>query len=169
MARSAPPASVQLRGARVRAGLSQAALARRAGTSQSAVSRYEQGAMRPSPRTMQRLLQACRARRPSRLLAERRGAVLEAARRRGAVRVLVFGSVARNEDGPRSDIDLLVEFPPGTTTVPDAAGRPWSLLLGLLDLQAELQDILGAPVDLGLPEMLRRDVAETVLAHARPL
>lgn len=44
---------------RVDAGLSQRALARRAGTSQPAVARYERGAATPSWETLQRLAAAC--------------------------------------------------------------------------------------------------------------
>jgi len=48
-----------VRGARLAAGLSQRALARRAGTSQPAVARYESGAASPSWATLQRLIEAC--------------------------------------------------------------------------------------------------------------
>jgi transcriptional regulator with XRE-family HTH domain len=48
-----------VRGARLEAGLSQRALARRAGTSQPAVARYETGAASPSWETLQRLVKAC--------------------------------------------------------------------------------------------------------------
>ncbi len=41
------------------AGLSQRALAQRAGTSQPAIARYERGAATPSWETMQRLAEAC--------------------------------------------------------------------------------------------------------------
>lgn len=44
---------------RLAAGLSQRALARRAGTSQPAVARYERGAATPSWETLQRLAAAC--------------------------------------------------------------------------------------------------------------
>ena len=48
----------------------------------------------------------------------------------------VFGSVARGEDQPDSDVDLLVDLPPHMG------------LLGLGRLQAELEAILSAKVDL---------------------
>jgi transcriptional regulator with XRE-family HTH domain len=48
-----------VRDARLAAGLSQRALARRAGTSQPAVARYETGAASPSWETLQRLAEAC--------------------------------------------------------------------------------------------------------------
>jgi predicted nucleotidyltransferase len=48
----------------------------------------------------------------------------------------VFGSVARGEDRPDSDVDLLVDLPPHMG------------LLGLGRVQADLEAILGAKVDL---------------------
>ena len=48
----------------------------------------------------------------------------------------VFGSVARGEERPDSDVDLLVDLPPDIG------------LLGLGRVQAELEAILGAKVDL---------------------
>lgn len=49
------------------------------------------------------------------VLKRRRKRVLELARRRGAINVRVFGSVAREEDTEESDIDLLVDLQPGHT------------------------------------------------------
>jgi transcriptional regulator with XRE-family HTH domain len=48
-----------VRGMRLAAGLSQRGLARRAGTSQPAVARYERGVATPSWETMQRIAHAC--------------------------------------------------------------------------------------------------------------
>jgi transcriptional regulator with XRE-family HTH domain len=48
-----------LRAVRLEAGLSQRGLARRAGTSQPAIARYERGASTPSWETLQRLVAAC--------------------------------------------------------------------------------------------------------------
>ena len=48
----------------------------------------------------------------------------------------VFGSVARGQDRPDSDVDLLADLPPGMG------------LLGLGRVQADLEDILGARIDL---------------------
>lgn len=52
----------QLRRQRERAGLTQAALAARCGTSQTALSAYERGRKRPSLATLERLLAGCGAR-----------------------------------------------------------------------------------------------------------
>ena len=48
-----------LREARLRAGLTQAELAARAGTTQSAIARWESGATRPSLESLRRLIHAC--------------------------------------------------------------------------------------------------------------
>ncbi len=54
----------------------------------------------------------------------------------GAVRVAMFGSMARGDAGPESDVDLLVRF-----------GEPISLL-ALVRLERELSEALGRDVDL---------------------
>lgn len=62
--------------------------------------------------------------------------MLAALSRGGVGSAQVFGSVARGDDGADSDVDLLVEFPPGTS------------LFDVFRLQAELEAILEAEVDL---------------------
>lgn len=69
----------------------------------------------------------------------------------------MFGSVARGEERPGSDIDFLVELEPGT--------RPFELLA----LGVELEEILGVKVDVGTPESLRAGLRDEVLAKAVPL
>jgi predicted nucleotidyltransferase len=71
--------------------------------------------------------------------------------------VAIFGSVARGDEGPTSDIDFLVELAPGT--------RPFEILA----LGAELEDALGVRVDVGTPESLRHRLRTEVLAEAVPL
>lgn len=71
--------------------------------------------------------------------------------------VAVFGSVARGEEGPESDIDFLVELVPGT--------RPFEILA----LGADLEETLGVKVDVGTPESLRQRLRDDVLAEAIPL
>ncbi len=103
----------QIRAARLKAGLSQFELASRIGTSQSTVSRYENGLTVPNDRTMARLMEARHSGvRPSEVLADNREQVLRLASDYGATNVRIFGSVARNEDDTESDLDLLVEVPP---------------------------------------------------------
>lgn len=61
----------------------------------------------------------------------------------GVKSLLLFGSVARNEDTPTSDVDLLVEF-----------NRPVGYF-GLFALQDYLEELLGWSVDLGTPQSLK--------------
>ena len=149
----------RIRKARRAAGLTQAELARRSGTSQPAINRYERGAAVPNAATTSRILRACEVgRRPSQALREHRDEVLEILRRSGASTVLVFGSVARGEDGPGSDVDLLVDHL-------DKDSYVW----GIPRAQDELQDLLGAKVDLGEVSSLRPSALGQVLADAQPL
>jgi predicted nucleotidyltransferase len=95
--------------------------------------------------------------RPSQVLASRREDVLALARERGATNVRVFGSVARGEDSLSSDIDLLVDFPPGTT------------LLTVIGLELALRELVDVDVDLGPADALRPEMRERVLGEAQPL
>ena len=94
---------------------------------------------------------------PSRVLAAHRGEVLDLAEARGGSSVRVFGSVARGEDSPSSDIDLLVDFAPGTS------------LLTVIGLELALRELLGVPVDVGPADALREDMREQVLTEALAL
>ncbi|GEL48450.1 hypothetical protein CHO01_35660 [Cellulomonas hominis] len=90
----------------------------------------------------------------SRVLGRQRDAIVAAAERHGMSNVRVFGSVARGEDGPESDVDLLVDLGPE---------------VGLFDLgraEVELEAILGREVDVVPARMLRPRVATTVEAIA---
>jgi predicted nucleotidyltransferase len=68
--------------------------------------------------------------------------------------VAIFGSVARGDERPGSDIDFLVELAPGT--------RPFELL----SIGAELEEALGVKVDVGTPGSLRERLRDEVLAEA---
>ncbi len=119
---------------RRRAGLTQAALAKRSGVAQPNIAGYENGTRRASKAMLQRLRDAA-APRPSLVLRRHRKEVLEIARRHKASDVRVFGSVARGEDVSGSDLDLLV------TLAPEAD------VFDLADLTLALQDLLGVKVD----------------------
>lgn len=75
----------------------------------------------------------------------------------GVQRLAVFGSVARNEARPESDIDILVEFD----------GRPIGLF-EFLDLKHYLEGILNRPVDLVTEDGLKRQLREGILKEAVP-
>jgi predicted nucleotidyltransferase/DNA-binding XRE family transcriptional regulator len=167
-------AATLIRTTRESAGLSQRALAARAGTSQPAVSRYESGASSPSVATLDRLLAVMGARLglftegpPRRLdvrtprmlkLPENRARICGAAHRRGPTNVRVFGSVARGQDRPDSDLDLLVDL--------DVRSRG---LFPLARLRDELVVLLGERVDVVRQDVLAPLVAKNALAEAVPL
>ncbi len=66
-----------------------------------------------------------------------------------------FGSVLRDDFGPESDIDVLVEFDPDH--IPG---------LAFFDMQDELSEILGQKVDLHTPGFLSKYFRAKVLAEA---
>lgn len=72
----------------------------------------------------------------------------------GVASLRVFGSVARREERPDSDVDMLVEFSQPTG------------LFGLIRLRLWLEDRLGCPVDLGTPESLRSTIRDAALSEA---
>ena len=78
-------------------------------------------------------------------------------RRFGIARLDVFGSVARGEDGPGSDVDLLYEL---------AQGR--ALGWEIEDLSQDLADLFGRPVDLVSRKALPPLIRDQVLADAEP-
>lgn len=71
--------------------------------------------------------------------------------------VALFGSVARGDEQPNSDIDFLVEM------APDA--RPFEILA----IGADLEAALGVKVDVGTAGSLRPHLRREVLAEAVPL
>ena len=91
------------------------------------------------------------------LRAERREEIRRLAKRRGALSVRVFGSVARGEANESSDLDLLVEWEPGRSLL-DHAG-----------LVQDLQGVLGTKVHVGTEKSLHWYVRERVLREATPL
>ena len=91
------------------------------------------------------------------LLQSRRKEIMQIAARHGAYNVRVFGSVARGEARPDSDIDFLVNL---------EAGRS---LLDLARLLRELQALLNCPVDVVTEAGLRPRLRPKVLEEARPL
>ena len=91
------------------------------------------------------------------LLKTRRDQILEAAHKHGAFDVRVFGSVARGDARPDSDIDFLVRLESGRS------------LLDLARLLRELQALLDCKVDIVTEAGLRPRIRPQVLREARPL
>ncbi|WP_207419850.1 nucleotidyltransferase family protein [Roseomonas haemaphysalidis] len=77
-------------------------------------------------------------------------------RGRGIATLSVFGSVARGDAQPNSDIDLLADLDPTMSLS----------LVGLASLRAELSDLLGAPVDLVERQALRPTVRQAAEQEA---
>ena len=159
---------------RSRSGLTQRELAHRAGVSQSVVAAYESAAREPSLATLAALVEAggisldlalgadlpsppARTGPVGRRLRRRRAAVLALAARHGITDLRVFGSVARGEDSPGSDLDLLVHLP-------DGAGL---FLLGRFS--EELAGLLGVDVDVVPDDSLKPRVRTSVERDLRPL
>ena len=72
----------------------------------------------------------------------------------GVKRLALFGSVARGEDRPESDVDILVEF-----------DRQIGLFT-FVSLQRYLEGLIGRTVDLAMPESLRPEMKAAILAEA---
>ena len=95
--------------------------------------------------------------RVAELVRHKRKEILRIAERHGARNVRIFGSVARDEAGPNSDVDLLVEVGPDRT--PFFPG-------GLI---ADLEDLLGCKVEIVTQDALHECIRNLVLQEAVPL
>lgn len=82
----------------------------------------------------------------------------EVCRRYGIASLAVFGSAARGDASPSSDVDLLYDLRPG-------ARLGWEIE----DLAAELTVIFGRPVDLVARRALHPRLRDSVLNEARPV
>jgi predicted nucleotidyltransferase len=74
----------------------------------------------------------------------------------GIVRLSVFGSVARGDQTPQSDVDLMADF--------DKTKRYTLLTMGRLE--SRLADMLGTSVDLSSPEWMNESVRQRALNEA---
>jgi hypothetical protein len=91
------------------------------------------------------------------LRATKRDEILRIAATRGARNVRVFGSVARGENDPLSDIDFLVDLEPGRS------------LFDLSGLLIDLEAALHSQVDVVTEHGLRSRIRDRVLREAVPL
>src|SRR5687768_8711696 len=92
------------------------------------------------------------------IIGSKRDVIIRIAQKHGASNVRVFGSVARVESTPTSDVDLLVD-------------QDWSQLSawGGMALVIELEDLLGRKVDVATEEELKPFIKQRGLAEAVPL
>jgi uncharacterized protein len=143
--------------------MSQVELADRARVTQSVISAYESGHRQPSLPTLAALVDAAGfdlevsvVQQPGRLtrltgpvgrrVRRHRHELVAVAAASGVSNLRVFGSVARGEDRPDSDVDLLADLPAGMG------------LFGMGRLVAKLEAIVGAHVDLIPAADLKPDV-----------
>jgi predicted nucleotidyltransferase len=90
----------------------------------------------------------------SQAIQEKRDMVLALAARHGARNVRLFGSVSRDEAGPQSDVDILVDLEPGRS------------LFDLGGLLMDLEDLLGRKVDVVTEKGLHWYIRDKVLKEA---
>lgn len=95
--------------------------------------------------------------KPSEALQSHREAIREIVAQHHARNVRVFGSVVHGDDGPDSDLDLLIDPTPDTT------------LLDIGAIRHKLRTLLGVPVDVLTPKALPPGFREVVLSEAVPV
>jgi predicted nucleotidyltransferase len=88
------------------------------------------------------------------VLQRKRDEILRIAASHGARDVRVFGSLARGEAGPGSDIDILVKLDPGRS------------LLDIIAFKQDLEDFLGYEVDVVTEAAISPYIREEVLREA---
>jgi uncharacterized protein len=148
--------------------MTQRDLARASGVPQSTVAMIESGRRQPSVHMLERLLDAAGFRldarltntiRPSQLLRQFHTEIIDLLAHYPIAQTWVFGSAARGDDRPDSDLDLLVELTPGATVI------------DIIGLDEQLSAVLGCPVDIltttdtASNDLLRRSVDR----HRKPL
>lgn len=89
-------------------------------------------------------------------LQSKRPEIMRLGAKYGALNIRVFGSVARGEASPASDVDLLVDMEPGRT------------LFDLAGFVTDVQDLVGVRVDAVTPKGLRY-LRARVITEAIPL
>jgi predicted nucleotidyltransferase len=88
------------------------------------------------------------------ILQEKRDLILKVANNNGIKNVRVFGSAARLEDGPNSDLDLLVDFNDGRS------------LFDLIRFKQEVESLLNVKVDVVTENSIHWTMKEDVLDGA---
>jgi predicted nucleotidyltransferase len=136
--------------------MSQSQLARAARVSQPNLSAYENGRRVPTPAVLDRIRRAL-AGRPSARVLQHRASIRAIVAEHHAREPRVIGSVARGDDQPGSDVDLLVDF------TDDAS------LLDEIGLQLALVDLLQVDVDVVASDALHGAMRERVLREATPV
>jgi predicted nucleotidyltransferase len=94
---------------------------------------------------------------PAQLIRAKRAEILRTAHKHGARNVRLFGSVARGETRPESDVDFLIDAGPVTSSWFPAG------------VVVDLEDLLGRPVEVVTENGLNPLIRERVLEEAVPL
>lgn len=147
---------MDIRAARLTAGMSQSQLARAARVRQPNLSAYENGHRTPSPEVAERIARALQG-LPWLRLQHHRDEILSMVAAYRASGPRVFGSVARGDDEPGSDLDIIVDFTEEAS------------LLDEVGLRLALTDLLGIEVDVVAADTLRGEFGERVLREAVPV
>jgi uncharacterized protein len=87
-------------------------------------------------------------------LRQKRAEILAIADKYGATNIRIFGSVARGDDRPDSDIDILID-----------QQRRWSLFEHVGMMQ-DLEDLLNCKVDLATADALRAKIKDRIFKDA---
>jgi len=88
------------------------------------------------------------------VLKDKREEILRIATVHGAHNVRVFGSLARGEAGPESDLDILVKLDPSRS------------LLDIIAIKQDLEDLLGCEVDVVTEAAISPYIRDQVLKEA---
>jgi uncharacterized protein len=75
----------------------------------------------------------------------------------GVLRSAIFGSFARGDAGPESDVDILIDFPEDKT------------LFDLMDLEENLRSVLGRKVDVITYRSLHHLLRDQILQEQIPI
>ncbi len=88
------------------------------------------------------------------VLEEKRDVIIKLGKKHGIDNIRVFGSAARLEDGPNSDLDLLVDIDPERS------------LFDLIRFKHEMEDMLGISIDVVTKNALHWTIRQAILAEA---
>ena len=91
------------------------------------------------------------------LLKHHRAEILALAEKHGVKNVRVFGSVARGEDRPDSDIDLLIDY------------ENYQDPLDFVRFQGQVEQLMDRHVEVVMEDSLHWYIKDAVLAEARPV
>jgi predicted nucleotidyltransferase len=90
----------------------------------------------------------------SNTIKSRREDILDITTKYGAKNIRVFGSMARGEESPDSDLDIIVEMDEGSS------------LLDIIAIKQDIEDLLGLKVDIVTEASISPYIRETVLKEA---